>query len=65
MSEICLVGTEEIGKAIGVGRNEVARLVREQGLPAWQEGPRGKWRALPEDLKAWLRERREKMCKIV
>lgn len=58
MSEIVLVGAKEIGAAIGYGRNEIPRLVKKEGLPAWQEGRNGKWRALPEDLRAWVRERR-------
>lgn len=48
----------EIGEAIGKSRREVNRLVREEGLPAWQERPpTGPWYALPEDIREWLKKR--------
>ena len=53
-------GAKEIGRAIGAGRNEVPRLVDQEGLPAWKESDAGPWKALPEDLRAWLVQRRKK-----
>ncbi|WP_029897804.1 helix-turn-helix domain-containing protein [Desulfohalovibrio reitneri] len=55
---ILLVGKEQIAKALGVGKNTIPRLVREEGLPAWREGSRGIYRALPDDLTTWLKQRR-------
>lgn len=58
MSELLIVGAKSIAQTIGEGRNDIPRLVAQEGLPAWKK--RGTWRALPEDLTEWLRKQREK-----
>ena len=57
---LCLKGSERIAAAIGVGRNEILELMRSEGLPVWRRRKRGPWLALPEDLRSWLRQQREK-----
>ena len=60
MNRIVLRGAKEIGQALGKGRNEVVRLIREEDLPAWKETPSSPWQALPEDLQRWVRERADR-----
>ena len=60
MNRIVLRGAKEIGQALGKGRNEVVRLIREEDLPAWKETPSSPWQALPEDLHRWVRERADR-----
>jgi len=58
MDSICLKGAKDICLAVGENPKNMHHLVREHGLPAWKRGVKGTWRALPEDLRAWLREQR-------
>lgn len=51
-----LTGEREIGEFIGVtGNGTIKKLVKHEGLPA--KKILNKWRALPEDLRQWARER--------
>ncbi len=58
--EICLKGAKEICYAVGENPKEIVSLVREHGLPAWKRADRGRWRALPEDLRLWMRQQRDR-----
>lgn len=58
MDSICLKGAKDICLAVGENPKNMHQLVRMHGLPAWKRGVKGTWRALPEDLRAWLREQR-------
>lgn len=60
MSEIVLVGAKEIGAAIGENPKEIKRLVVEEGLPAFRRKSKGTWKAIPEDLRAWVKGQRNK-----
>lgn len=57
---IVLIGRKAIAQAIGVGYNTIPHLAEKEGLPAWQDGGRGIWKALPDDLTQWLRRRRRR-----
>lgn len=61
MSEpMVIVGREEIARSICVSPRAIARLVREEDLPAWRESMNCPWKALPNDLRAWLQQRRDR-----
>ena len=49
-------GQQAICEAIGYCKHEFYELIRD-GLPAWQEKNGGTWRAIPEQLQEWLRDR--------
>jgi len=57
---ILIIGKKQLAQELGVGHNQIRRLVEEEGLPAWQEGGRKVWRALPEEVAAWCKARRRK-----
>lgn len=57
---ITLRGKEAIAAAIGVRVQDVGRLVREEGLPAYREDNKGPWRATVVHLQQWAAERAEK-----
>lgn len=57
--KICLRGARAICAAVGENPKQILELVLQRGLPAWKSNPRGCWRALPEDLKEWLKGRRD------
>ena len=57
---ICIRGAKDICAAIGENPKEMLKLVEEQSLPAWRRDGRGAWRALPEDLRIWLAEQRDR-----
>lgn len=54
---------DEICKYIKENPKDIARLVQEEGLPAWRRNDKGTWRALSEDLTAWLKGQRDKYIK--
>ena len=56
---ICFKGAKAICKAAGENPREIANLVKS-GFPAFKVGGRGPWKALPEDLKRWVKEQRDK-----
>lgn len=60
MSDFCFKGAKEICEAVGENPKNIHELVREHGLPAWKRGARGTWRALPDDLRRWIREQRDR-----
>ncbi|MBI9081405.1 MAG: DNA-binding protein [Pseudodesulfovibrio sp.] len=60
MYSICLKGARDICNAVGENPKNINDLVRGHGLPAWKRGPKGTWRALPEDLQRWIREQRDR-----
>lgn len=60
MTIICLKGAKQICQAIGENHKEIMHLVVEEGLPAWKRGGRGGWRALPDDLRDWVRKQRDR-----
>lgn len=60
MSEIVLVGAKEIGAAIGENPKEIKRLVVEEGLPAFRRKSKGTWKAIPDDLRVWVKGQRNK-----
>ncbi|WP_147819717.1 DNA-binding protein [Salidesulfovibrio onnuriiensis] len=57
---ICLKGAKDICYAVGENPKEITSLVKLHGLPAWKRANRGQWRALPEDLRRWVRAQRDK-----
>lgn len=59
MDIICLKGAKAICQAVGENPKEIVRLVGEKELPAWKRENRGPWRALPEDLREWIRKQRD------
>ena len=63
MTTIMINGERAITKSVGLSHLPIKQLVDEEGLPAWQEGERGTWRAIIEELQAWARERRERFSK--
>lgn len=66
METIVISGARDISAAVGIPYKEIARFIREEGLPAWKIKGKGNWMALPEDLRAWaLRMRDENMGKPV
>lgn len=60
MNEFCLKGARDICEAVGENPKNIHELVREHGLPAWKRGTTGSWRALPDDLRRWIREQRDR-----
>ena len=56
---ICLRGAKAICAAVGESPKNITDLVLRKGLPAWKDSPLGCWRALPEDLRTWLKNRRD------
>ena len=60
MDTISLKGAKEICTAVGENPKHISELVRTMGLPAWKRDCRGTWRALPEDLRRWVREQRDR-----
>ena len=59
-TDICLKGAREICEAVGENPRNIIELVHERGLPAWKREDKGAWRALPEDLRRWIREQRDR-----
>lgn len=57
-ADICIKGARAICEAVGENPKQIVRLVAELGLPAWRRNGTGSWRALPEDLKVWVRAQR-------
>ncbi|EPR39662.1 hypothetical protein dsx2_3400 [Desulfovibrio sp. X2] len=57
---ILLIGRKAIAQAIGVGYNSIPELAEKHGLPAWQDGGRGVWKALPDEVSDWLKRRRRR-----
>lgn len=60
MNDFCLKGAKEICEAVGENPKNIHELVKDHGLPAWKRGRRGTWRALPDDLRRWIREQRDR-----
>lgn len=60
MENICLKGAREICEAVGENPKCMNELVTVHGLPAWKRGTNGTWRALPDDLRRWVREQRDR-----
>ncbi|QGY39657.1 DNA-binding protein [Pseudodesulfovibrio cashew] len=60
MNDFCLKGAREICDAVGENPKNIHDLVKEHGLPAWKRGAKGTWRALPDDLRRWIREQRDR-----
>lgn len=59
MGTLCYVGAKDICDAIGENSRNIAILVLDKGLPAWKTDSKGTWKALPEDLKRWLKNQRD------
>lgn len=57
---ICLKGAKDICYAVGENPKQIVSLVQKHGLPAWKRSNKGQWRALPEDLRQWVRNERDK-----
>ena len=61
---VCLKGSKAICEAVGENHRQIAALVKDHGLPAWQRVGQGSWRAMPADLEIWVRRQRNKyLCK--
>lgn len=60
MDHFCLKGARDICDAVGENPKNIHELVKEHGLPAWKRGAKGTWRALPDDLRLWIREQRDR-----
>lgn len=60
MEEYCLKGAKDICVAVGENPKNMHELVNDHGLPAWKRDVNGTWRALPEDLRRWIREQRDR-----
>lgn len=56
----CFRNSEEIAEYIGESPRNIARLVLNEGLPAWKRKGKGAWRATDFDLDWWLCMQREK-----
>tara|TARA_Y100001978_G_C23698661_1_gene439308 strand:- start:2796 stop:3032 length:237 start_codon:yes stop_codon:yes gene_type:complete len=56
----CLKGARDICDAVGENPKNIHELVKDHGLPAWKRGAKGTWRALPDDLRQWIREQRDR-----
>ena len=56
----CFKGAEEICGYVREEPRDIAKLVIEEGLPAWRRGDNGTWRALNIDLDKWLQKQRSK-----
>ena len=56
-------GAKEICNVIGENYKNMLNLVKNENLPAWRRSESGSWMALPEDLKRWVSEQREKYLK--
>lgn len=57
---ILIIGKKQLAQELGVGHNQIRHLVEEEGLPAWQDGGRKVWKALPDEVAAWCKARRRK-----
>jgi len=55
----CIKTSKAIGRAIEVNPNNIPSLIKKNGLPAWKLNGKGAWRALPEDLREWLKKQRD------
>jgi prophage regulatory protein len=57
-----LMGADEIGRRLGVGRSRVQQLINRKGFPdPFDELAMGKvW--LTEDVETWIRERRPNLA---
>jgi hypothetical protein len=53
MAAAIFLNTEEIAEAVKISTRYIKRYVKEQGLPAFQERPGGKWCAWEETLRVW------------
>jgi len=60
MDNFCLKGARDICDAVGENPKNIHELVKDHGLPAWKRGAKGTWRALPDDLRLWIREQRDR-----
>ena len=60
MDNICLKGARDICSAVGENPKNTNELVKDFGLPAWKRDTKGTWRALPSDLRRWIREQRDR-----
>ena len=58
--DFCLKGARDICEAVGENPKNINDLVRDHGLPAWKRGAKGTWRALPDDLRSWIRQQRDR-----
>lgn len=56
----CFRNAEEIARYIGESPRNIAKLVIDEGLPAWKRNGKGSWRATDFDLDYWLCSQREK-----
>ena len=56
----CIMGRVAICAAVGENWKHFLRLVKEEGLPAFRSRPSGQWKALPEDLRAWVQAQRDR-----
>lgn len=57
---LCLKGAKAICDAVNEDRKRITTLVEQHGLPAWRRNGSGGWMALPEDLRKWLCDQRDK-----
>jgi len=55
-----LKGARDICSAVGENPKNTNELVKDFGLPAWKRDTKGTWRALPSDLRRWIREQRDR-----
>jgi hypothetical protein len=60
---IVISGAEEIGKAVGVSWKMLPWYIRHKGLPAWRIDGKGKYMALPDDLREWILKMRDENLK--
>lgn len=58
--ELPLKGAKAICEAVGQDHKQISRLVRDEGLPAFRRGGKGKWLALPSDLARWIKVERDR-----
>lgn len=57
---ILIIGKKSLAQVLGVGHNQIRALVENEGLPAWQDGGRKVWKALPDEVAAWCKARRRR-----
>jgi len=62
-NEIYLSGSKEIAAYIKEDHRQIKRLVKNEQLPAFKRSGKGPWKALVDDLNAWIKTQRDAYLK--
>lgn len=57
------LNSAQIAEAVGIGKKEIPRYVKDYDMPAYKEERSGRWRARYEELDAWAIEYTERLKK--